>query len=58
MKEKCLKVLRKRDFEYLIKTPEEDLVGEIIKLNCTFYQNALDVVKVSLHIRKNRMRTA
>lgn len=58
MKQKNLSGLRKRDFEYLLKTPEEDLVGEIIRLNCTIYQNALDVVKVSMHIRKNRIRLA
>ena len=56
MKEKCLEGLKRRDFRFLLKTPEEELVGEIIRLNCTIYQNTLDVIKVSMHIRKRRMR--
>lgn len=56
MKEKCLEGLKRRDIKFLLKTPEEELVGEIIRLNCTIYQNTLDVIKVSLHIRNRKMR--
>ncbi len=54
MKESCLEVLKKRHFKLLLNTPEEELMGEIIRLNCTIYQNALDVIKVSSHIRMRK----
>ena len=57
MKEKCLEGLKRRDFQFLLKTPEEELLGEIIRLNCTIYQNALDVIKVSTHIRMRKTST-
>lgn len=58
MKEKCLEGLKRSDFELLLKTPENDLLGEIIRLNCTIYQNTLDVIKVSTHIRLRKTRAA
>ena len=54
MKEKCLEGLKRSHIKLLLKTPEEELLGEIIRLNCTIYQNALDVIKVSSHIRMQR----
>lgn len=58
MKEKCLEGLKRSDFELLLKTPEKDLLGEIIRLNCTIYRNTLDVIKVSTHIRIWKTRAA
>ena len=58
MKENCLAGLRKRDFDKLLRTPESELLGEIIRLNCTIYQNTLDVIKISSQIRVRKTRAA
>jgi hypothetical protein len=46
--------LSSRDFKKLLRTPEKDLLGEIIRLNCNVYSNQLDVIKVSLQIQDKK----
>lgn len=58
MKQDSLEGLRQRDFNKLLKTPENELLGEIIRLNCTIYQNTLDVIKVNSQIRTRKTRVA
>ncbi len=58
MKQNNLTGLRTRDFKKLLITPEQDLLGEIIRLNCTVYANSLDVIKVSTHILQSRSNAA
>ena len=58
MNENCLAGLKKNDFNRLLQTPENELLGEIIRLNCTIYQNTLDVIKVSTQIRIRKTRAA
>lgn len=58
MKENNLAGLKQSDFKKLLSTPEHELLGEIIRLNCTIYQNTLDVIKVSSQIRIRKTRAA
>ena len=50
--------LKQADIQHLLRTPEADLLGEIIKLNHTIYSNTLDVIKVCTIIRKKRKTVA
>lgn len=56
MKEIKASGLKRADLKYLLKTPESDLIGEIIRLNHTIYSNTLDVIKVCTIIRQRRKR--
>lgn len=58
MSEKSLSALTEKDFQNLLNTPERELLGEIIRLNCTIYSNSLDVIKVCTAIRLKRRRVA
>ena len=44
MKEINSSGLKQADIKHLLRTPEADLLGEIIKLNHTIYSNTLDVI--------------
>ncbi len=46
--------LRPGDLKKLMQVPEKDIMGEIIRLNCTRYANGLDVIRVCTLIRKRR----
>ncbi len=46
--------LKKTDFRKLLKVPEKEIVGEVIRLNCTIYANSLDVIRVCNIIRMKR----
>lgn len=50
--------LKHSDIQHLLKTPESELLGEIIRLNHTIYANTLDVIKVCTIIRKKKSRVA
>jgi hypothetical protein len=50
--------LKQADFQHLLKTPEPELLGEIIRLNHTIYANTLDVIKVCSIIRQKKRRVA
>ena len=50
--------LKSRDFKKLLKTPEQELIGEIIRLNHTIYENTLDVLKVCSAIKMKRQKVA
>lgn len=58
MSEKSLSVLTEKDFQALLNIPERELLGEIIRLNCTIYANSLDVIKVTTAIRLRRRKVA
>jgi hypothetical protein len=51
-------ILKAAHFKKLLRTPDQDLMGEVIRLNCTLYNNALDVVKVCVMVRENRQNLA
>jgi hypothetical protein len=48
--------LSSRDFKKLVNTPEKELLGEIIRLNCNVYANQLDVIKVNLQIQSRKIQ--
>lgn len=48
--------LKTRDFKRLLNVPESDIMGEIIRLNCTVYSNCLDVIKVCNFILENKQK--
>ena len=58
MSEKSLSVLSEKHFQALLTIPESKLLGEIIRLNCTVYENSLDVIKISTAIRLRRRKVA
>ncbi len=58
MSEKSLSALTEKDFQSLLNTPENELLGEIIRLNCTLYANGLDVIKVRTAIRLRQRKVA
>ena len=58
MSEKSLSALSEKDFKTLLNIPERELLGEIIRLNCTIYANRLDVIKVTTAIRLRRKKVA
>jgi hypothetical protein len=54
MDTKQLSGLRKKDFAKLLGIPDSEVMGEIIRLNCTAYSNALDVIRVCTLIKEHR----
>ncbi len=49
--------LRLGDLKRLMSVPESEIMGEIIRLNCTRYSNGLDVIRVCTLIRERRHQT-
>lgn len=49
--------LRPGDLKKLMQIPDSEIMGEIIRLNCTRYSNGLDVIRVCTLIRKRRHQT-
>lgn len=58
MKQKKLAGLKSKDFRRLLKVPDNEVVGEVIKLNCTIYSNSLDVLRVCSMIKMKRQSVA
>jgi hypothetical protein len=58
MKEMNPSGLKQADLQHLLRTPESELLGEIIRLNHTIYSNTLDVIKVCTIIRQKKRRVA
>jgi hypothetical protein len=58
MKQNNLAGLKMEDFRRLLKVPDNEVVGEIIRLNCTIYGNSLDVIRVSSIIKMRRKTAA
>jgi hypothetical protein len=54
MDTKQLSGLRKKDFRKLLGIPDNEVMGEIIRLNCTVYSNGLDVIRVCTLIQQYR----
>jgi hypothetical protein len=57
MKSKTISGLRTSDFRKLLNIPDHEVMGEIIKLNCTEYSNGLDVIRVCNLIRQKKSST-
>ncbi len=43
-----------QDFRRLLKVPDKEVIGEVIRLNCTLYSNSLDVIKVCTRIKTQK----
>jgi hypothetical protein len=54
MDTKQLSGLRQKDFRKLLGIPDNEVMGEIIRLNCTVYSNGLDVIRVCTLIQQYR----
>ncbi len=48
--------LKSRDFKKLLRIPDSEILGEVIRLNCTVYSNGLDVIKVCTYIKESRIK--
>lgn len=58
MSTKLFSGLRARDYKRLMNVPESEIMGEVIRLNCTQYSNGLDVIRVCSLIRQQRHQRA
>ncbi len=54
MNTKLISGLKANDFKRLLQVPEHEVLGEIIRLNCTSYSNGLDVIRVCTLLRERR----
>jgi hypothetical protein len=50
--------LKRTEFKKLCKLPDGEVVGEVIRLNQTLYQNSLDVLKICTLVRSNKRHPA
>ncbi|MCA1751616.1 MAG: hypothetical protein ABR572_00795 [Cryomorphaceae bacterium] len=57
METKQLSGLHVSDFKKLMRIPENEIMGEVIRLNCTRYSNGLDVIRICTLIRQRKHRT-
>ncbi len=46
------------DFKKLLNIPDSEVMGEIIRLNCTAYSNGLDVIRICTLIKQKRSNAA
>lgn len=58
MKTKQISGLNVSDFKKLMQIPESEIMGEVIRLNCTRYSNGLDVIRICTLIRQRKHKTA
>ncbi len=54
MKTATTNSLRAADLKKLLSIPEGDVLGEVIRLNCTYYGNGLDVLRVCTLVKERR----
>jgi len=50
--------LKRTEFKKLCKLSDGEVIGEVIRLNHTLYQNSLDVLKICTMVRSKKRHMA
>jgi len=58
MESKQLSGMKVSDIKKLMQVPENEILGEVIRLNCTRYSNGLDVIRICTLIRQRKHKSA